>query len=94
MPRVEALLAELTSRYGLSPAFLAQIRPAAEKILDPALAEETRVSLLELLAETCDRHVRIERDSKATQAAWAKLSSNLEQLRLLFLRLLGGPATE
>lgn len=84
MTRVEALLQELSARHrNADPKFLAAVRPLAERILDPATPEPSRVPLLELLAETFERDARNRASLAAAQEHWAQFFARLR-------RLLGG----
>ena len=72
--RTDSLLAELQNRHGVTDtAFLTRIRPMIATILDPSIPEEARTPLLEALAETFDRHVRLGRDFTAIKQALDEL---------------------
>jgi hypothetical protein len=82
MTRVDSLLQELSARHGnRDPRFLAAVRPMVERILAPGLADEARTSLLEMLAETCERDVAVRRDCAAAREHLAAFFAQL--LRLL-----------
>ncbi|HEB53842.1 MAG TPA: hypothetical protein ENI87_11370 [bacterium] len=88
MDRVDTLIQELSIRHrNTDPRFLEAVRPMVATILDPATPEESRVPLLELLAETFERDVTIRENTRAAQAAWAAF---FERLR----RLISGEADE
>lgn len=81
MTRVDALLQELSARHRHHDArFLSAVRPLVESMLDPAIAADRRVGLLELLAETFERDLAIRRD---TALARQHLQQYLAQLREL-----------
>lgn len=75
--RSDSLLGELAQRHGADPELLHQLRPAAERILDPGLPESDRLRLLELLAETCERAVHLRRDCARIQAGFAAMFADL-----------------
>jgi hypothetical protein len=75
--RARHLLDELTVRYDLQPEFVARLAPTVEQILAPALSEDQRITLLELLAETCDRDQRLRRDFGAIREGLASLARRL-----------------
>jgi hypothetical protein len=66
--RTDRLLSELSARYDLKAGFLQKLRPLAHSILHERFDEERRLSLLEQLAETCerDRILRVESDRAHT----------------------------
>jgi len=69
MNRVDAILSELSARHHkVSAEFLVAVRPMVERILDPNTPEHTRVPLLELLAETVERDVKVRDDAVAARA--------------------------
>lgn len=78
--RIDSLLAELESRYPNTNGFVASLRPVANKILDRRTPEELRPTLLEMLAETCDRHVQIQRNSAGALSAWSAFAEELQRL--------------
>ncbi len=81
MNRVDTLLLELQARHGNRDAgFLAAVRPLIERMLDPGTPEAARVSLLELLAETFERDVRIREATAQSLAAWREFVARLRQL--------------
>ena len=71
--RIDRLLAELTQRYSLQPDFIERLRPSVTLILSPEIGEETRLDLLGLLAETCERDQRLRRDFAAIRTGLDKL---------------------
>ena len=81
MTRVESLLTELSQRHRNSdPRFLAAVRPIVERIVDPALSEDVRVPLLELLAETFERDVQVRLDLRRMRQAWDQMVVDLQKL--------------
>ncbi|MEZ5987558.1 MAG: hypothetical protein R3F30_00225 [Planctomycetota bacterium] len=78
--RTEKLLAELAGRYDLRSRFVAKLRPIARQILHGKLDEERRIQLLELLAETCDRDLRIRREANKAQEAVEQFFDRLRQM--------------
>ncbi|MCU0862295.1 MAG: hypothetical protein MUC36_00760 [Planctomycetes bacterium] len=81
MERIDSLLDELSSRHrNHDPRFLAAVRPMAASILDPALTDGQRVSLLELLAETFERDGQVRRDCVRAQAAWQQFFVAIHRL--------------
>ncbi len=81
MTRIDSLLEELSARHrNQDPRFLAAVRPLAERILDPATPEPSRVPLLELLAETFERDARTRTDLAAASALWAQFFARLRRL--------------
>ena len=78
MTRVDSLLAELGARHRTGDAFLEQLRPMVERILDPGTPEAARPDLLELVAESCERHVTIEKNCKQAVAAWNQFAAHLK----------------
>tara|TARA_R110002094_G_scaffold25005_15_gene37290 strand:+ start:2779 stop:3033 length:255 start_codon:yes stop_codon:yes gene_type:complete len=72
MDRVDTLIAELSSRHSnRNPRFLEAVRPIVVKIFDDRTPEESRVPLLEMLAETFARDVASRNSCEAAQHAWA-----------------------
>lgn len=80
-PRADRLLAELRQRYDLDPAFVAKLRPSVIAIFSPEIPEERRTELLELLAETCERNVRIREGNVKLKEALQRLLATLIILR-------------
>ena len=81
MDRVDTLIAELSSRYSnRNPRFLAAVRPIVVKILDDKTPEESRVPLLEMLAETFARDVASRNSGEAAQHAWAAWTDAIKRL--------------
>lgn len=81
MTRVDSLLQELSARHANhDPRFLQAVRPMVERILDPGLAEGTRTSLLEMLAETFERDVEVRRDCAAAREHLAAFFAQLMKL--------------
>ena len=77
--RLDALMDELAARHGNDAAFLASVRPMAERILDPGTPEDARPALLELLAETCERDVAVKRNCEKAVNGLQQWFSNLER---------------
>ena len=77
MSRVDSLIAELRARHGDDGNFFDHLRPLIEKIFDPATPEQSRNSLLELAAETCERNQEIRSNCDAAQRAWQSYVANL-----------------
>lgn len=81
MDRVDALIQELSARHANDDErFLAAVRPMVERILDPAMPEEHRVPLLELLAESFERDVQVRRDLQQARENWARFFEALKQM--------------
>ena len=81
MERIDSLLLELSARHqNQNPRFLAAVRPMVATILDPGTPTAARAPLLELLAETFDRDVKIRRDTAAAHAAWREFFARLQRL--------------
>ena len=78
--RVDSLLAELEARYPTGDGFVDTLRPMAERILDAGTPEQHRPALLEMLAETCDRQIQIERNCARAIEAWRGF---IDQLKIL-----------
>ena len=78
--RVEGLLAELQARHKTEPEFMERLRPELECILSEDTPEDSRIRLLELVAETCDRQTQIARSCDALLAVFDGM---FEQLRSL-----------
>lgn len=82
MSRVDSLIAELRARHGNEELFFDHLRPLVVKIFDPATPEESRNSLLELVAETCERNHEDKVNFAAAQKAWQDHMDHLiEMLR-------------
>ncbi len=89
--RVDSLLAELGARHGNSGTFLAALRPALIRILDPGTPESVRPDLLEQVAVTCERAVAIQRDGEAARQAVLDYAAQLQALLRRLLGDAGGP---
>lgn len=86
MSRVDSLIAELRARHGNEELFFQRLRPLLEKILDPGTPEESRHSLLELAAETCERQQQVKTNGEAARVA---LQGYVENLNRTLKRLWG-----
>jgi len=81
MERVDSLIAELSVRHkNADPKFLAAVRPMVVSILDPATPEESRIPLLEMLAETFERDVEIRDNCTAARQAFEAWIEALKRL--------------
>ena len=78
--RVDGLLGELKSRHGTEAQFMERLRPMVENILGEDTPDHMRSELLELLAETCDRQVKIQRDGVKMREAFQSFFANIGQL--------------
>lgn len=79
-PRVEKILAELQSRYDLQDDFLAKLRPMVSTVLSDEIDDEQRTGLLEMVAETCERDLRLRKGSVALKSALQSLVDTLREL--------------
>ena len=85
--RLERILKELESRYGMGPEFSDEIRPIASKIFSPDINEKDRQKLLTLLAETYERQACVRRNLKIAEEALKKFFNDLAALLRLAYRL-------
>ena len=81
--RVEGLLAELQARHKTEPEFMERLRPELERILSDDTSEDSRIRLLELVAETCERQTQIARSCNALLEVFDGM---FEQLRSMIQR--------
>ena len=81
--RVEGLLAELQTRHKTEPEFMEKLRPELERILSDDTSEDSRIRLLELVAETCERQTQIARSCNALLEVFDGM---FEQLRSMIQR--------
>ncbi len=81
--RVEGLLAELQARHKTEPEFMEKLRPELERILSDDTSEDSRIRLLELVAETCERQTQI---SRSCDALLEVFDGMFEQLRSMIQR--------
>jgi hypothetical protein len=79
-PRVAAILAELGQRHFAGPELLERLRPMVERILGPDLADDDRLRLLELLAETCERGVQLRADFASIRVGFDRMFARLAEI--------------
>lgn len=81
MERIDSLLQELSARHcNQDPRFLAAVRPMVGAILDAGTPGDSRVALLETLAETFERDAQVRRDIASAHAAWREFFARLQRL--------------
>ena len=81
LQRIDRLILELKARYELSAEFVAQVRPTVEKIFSPAIADDVRTTLLEQLAETCQRDLERRRSLVKARQGLSRVMNNLRTLQ-------------
>lgn len=78
--RIEHLLSELTQRYELTDEFAGKLRPMIATIFSDEIRDEDRTQLLEMVAETCERDLRMRRGSVKLKECLQTLMSTLHEL--------------
>lgn len=78
--RTTRILAELTERYDLQADFVQKVRPMVDTIFSDDIKDEDRTALLEVLAETCERDLRMRKGSAALREALTGLVDTLKEL--------------
>ena len=83
-------MAELKARYELREDFIERLRAPVALILSEEIPRERRRELLELLAETCERDVKIRREGANLRSAFQELFRVLGDLNEKLRKLGGG----